>query len=118
MATNAYQADINEDINLLMGSYIDNLEFTVTDEDGDPFDFSAAVSPFFTVRIYDKRTNERELLVTLTQVSGELSETGGVITWDGAYPTEMTYFGKYDMELDWTDSEGNKRVSQGTIYVK
>ena len=67
MATNAYIAKRSVNINLLIGSYIDDLVFTILDTDGSAFDFSGATAgDGFFLRIYDKNTSTRVLVDTLS----------------------------------------------------
>lgn len=115
--TNAYIAKRTVNIKFLMGNYIDDVVFTILDADGDAFDFSVAVAADgFYLRIYNKRTSTRTLVTTHSETGGQLTESLGVITWDAAFPTDMT-FGDYNYELDYKDSEGLKRLAEGNINV-
>jgi len=117
MATNVFSAKLPVNLNFLMGNYIDDLTFVILDDDGDPFDFSGAdAGDGFFMRIYDKRTSTRVLVDTFSETLGDITEALGVITVDTAFPSAMT-FGKYNYELDYQDSEGQKRILEGTINV-
>ena len=113
MATRGYIAAENVNITLLVDNHIDGLQFTIKDG-GVAFDFSSATG--YTLKIYDKRTTSRVLKATLTEAT-ELSESGGVITWDSVFPSNMD-IGKYYYQLSYTDSEGEKDVAVGHITVK
>lgn len=117
--TKGYTAEQRLDLEFLLGNYIDDVPFIIQNPDGTPFDFSGAVTPFHTIRIYtgEKKTNNRELLSTLTQVTGDLTEISGTVTWDGDFPPEITEFGWYHYEMDYTDIEGDKRIGEGKIKV-
>ena len=116
MATlKAYIAKRSVNFIFLMGNYIDDITFTILDSDGEPFDFSGLSITAWTITIYDKRTSKRVVLKTYTESTG-LSESGGVITWDAVFPTELT-FETYNYELDYTDTEGDKRLAEGYITV-
>jgi hypothetical protein len=90
----------------------------VLDADGDPFDFSGAVvGDGYYLRIYSNRTSSRVLEATLSETGGNMTEAAGVITVDTAFPSSLT-FGTYNYELDYQDSEGLKRLAEGTLTIK
>jgi len=116
--TKAYIAKRTVNIEMLMGNYIDGLVFTILDSDEAAFDFSSATGgDGFYLRIYDNRSSKRVLKDTLSETGGDITEALGVITVDTEFPSTMT-FGKYNYELDYQDSEGLKRLAEGTIFVK
>ncbi|HDY89720.1 MAG TPA: hypothetical protein ENH82_16600 [bacterium] len=112
---NAWIAQRGVNFTFLMGNYIDDITFTILDEDGDAFPFAGLSITEFTIRIYDSRITGRALIETHTEAT-ELSESAGIITWDAVFPTDMT-FGDYNYELDYTDTEGDKRLAEGRIKV-
>ena len=115
----AYIAQRQVNLQFLMGNYIDDLTFTILDSNGDAFDFSTAVaSDGFYLRIYNNRKSSRTLVATHSEAGGELTEALGIITWDAAFPTEITEFRTYNYELDYQDAEGLKRLAEGTLNVK
>ena len=107
----AYIAKRTVNLEFLMGNHIDSITFTILDSNGVAFDFAGLGITQFTLTIYSDRTSSRTTKATHTEAA-ELSESGGVITWDAVFPTKMT-FGNYNYELDYTDSEGNKRLAEG-----
>jgi hypothetical protein len=120
MAQDGHIADLTgNNMNLLMGNYLDGLSWTILDSDGDPFDFSSAVGgDGFYLRIYNKKTKTRELIATLSETGGDLVEAEGVITLNADFPSGMIYYGRYEYEIDYKDTEGLKRVAEGIFKVK
>jgi hypothetical protein len=118
MATKAYIAKTDVDLEMLIGNFIDDLVFTILDEDAVAFDFSAAVGgDGFYLRIYlNGASNNRVLKDTLSETGGDITETGGVITVSTAFPTAVL-IGRYHYELDYNDSDGLKRLANGALVV-
>ena len=117
MATlKAYIAKRKVNFEFLIGNHIDNIQFIIKDADGNVFDFTGNTG--ITIRIYDNRTKNRELVVTHTEAT-ELSVDipTGVITWDAVFPTAMT-FGEYNYELDYSSATSEDiRLAEGTVIV-
>jgi hypothetical protein len=118
MAFKGYNAKIGIEIDLIKGAWINDILWTYVDSAVPPvaFDFSAAIS--FKLVIWNKgqRAKGRTILLTMTD-SAELSESGGVITMDTAFPAEMT-FGKYGFEMSYDEAvEVDKFIGVGTFRV-
>lgn len=116
MATlDGFIAKRNVNFNLLMGNQINDIVFTVLDSNGDAFDFTGQLG--ITIRIYDKRAASRTLIDTMTLAAGDLSLSVNAITWDTAFPADMT-FGKYNYELDYTSAESEDiRLAEGYLTI-
>ena len=118
MAFKGYNAKIGVDIDLINGNWINDILWTFVDGavPPNPYDFSTAIS--FKLVIWNKSSRKKGRTILVTMTDGvELSESGGVITMDTAFPSEMT-FGKYGFEMSYDEAvEVDKFIAVGTFNV-